>query len=640
VIRPWLLTPRLLAPLLAALACSPKAPAGPVRVVVLRFDNQTGDASLAWTERGAAQSLATQLAAPARYRGFLAAGRDASASRSEAIASGATLILHGTISRSGERLRLWAGIEDITHRRFVQEAVVSGPAQAGPLPLLASLARRLDPSARPYPLRSEAAFAAYIDGIEAADPERAATALERSIQLDPDFGAAYAAAVEVAAARQDRGAAERVLELARARGTALAEIDRARLDLLAARVSGDPGAQARALETLGRLESGDPAIERALAEIQVQAHRFPEAARHLRAALALQPGDPIALNQLGYVLAYAGDAKASLETLQGYAKLRPGDPNPLDSQAEVSLYFGRLTEAEDLFRKAHQADPAFLGAGTLLKAAQARLMTGDLAGADGIFNEYLEARRRLNDPSVDFRRAMWEYVSGRRREAVERLTIFAERGGASREPAGRDLASQGYAQLALWNLELGDRAQAAALARKARPLASGPAALNLASLAAFFSQPSATVEEWTARAVRALPRPEQAKFQSLLLARALLYESHFEAAVPLLEMLYAEAPVTPADETRVLLAWALAGAGRLEAAAPLVERNLILPAVDPSPSTSLAFPRISYLRAACAAKRGSREEADGNYRLFLLLSGAAPLRFGEEDAARKATGIR
>ncbi|MBI3471911.1 MAG: tetratricopeptide repeat protein [Candidatus Solibacter usitatus] len=613
---------------LVAVSCSPKPPAGAPRVAILRFENLTGDPSMRWMERGAPHQLSVQLAASKRFHPVAVMGLDLSAQRAQALAGGITRFLHGQISQAGGKLRLNAGIEDAVQRAFIDSVEVTGPVAAGLLPLADAAARRLDADARPYGAHSQAAFSAYIEGIDAGTPAAATPALVRALAADPDFGEAYIAAVELALARQDRATAARLLAQARARGAALAEVDRARLDIQAALLDSDPAARFRALTALARLTPGDANIERALADVATQTKQWSAAAEHLRKALALQPGDPALLNSLGYVLAYAGSPDASIAALREYERARPAEPNPLDSLAEVHLYFGRLREAEDLFRQAFQKDANFLGGVTLLKAAQSRLLTGDLTGADIVFNEYIDARQQANDPLLDYRRAEWEYLTGRRKDALERLTIFAQR--LEKSPQ-RDFASHAYAQRALWELELGNRAQAALLARKAASLATAQATRNLAATTQFLCGPEATAAEWSARANRALPDPAQTPLKILILSRALLYAGHFEAAEPLLRQAYDQAMFTPSDPARVLLAWALAETGKIPQAAPLIERNLVMPSAGPEPFSSLAFPRIFFLRALAAP-----QESEQNYRLFLHLSGPTPLRFGEEERARKA----
>ena len=146
-------------------------------------------------------------------------------------------------------------------------------------------------------------------------------------------------------------------------------------------------------------------------------------------------------------------------------------------------------------------DPNFAASGSLLKAAYAHLATGDTAGADAVFEQYLQARIKAKDTATEYRRAEWEYLSGRRKEALERLEAFA--GAVGKD--SRDRAAQAYCQLAIWNLCLGERTRAREFAAKAAASA-GQASAGLAAVVRFLSDDSSPTQ-----AGRLFPDPRQAR---------------------------------------------------------------------------------------------------------------------------------
>ena len=127
------------------------------------------------------------------------------------------------------------------------------------------------------------------------------------------------------------------------------------------------------------------------------------------------------MNELGYAEMYAGALTAATTALDEYRRIRPSDPNALDSLGDVNFYFGQFAAAEQYYRQAFDKDNAFNGGAALMKAAHAHLRTGDTSGADALFNQYLEARRKDNDQLTELRRAEWEFITGRRKRAAERL---------------------------------------------------------------------------------------------------------------------------------------------------------------------------------------------------------------------------
>ncbi len=487
-----------------------------------------------------------------------------------------------------------------------------------PIPWRKSLAEPV----RPFETQSAQALREYCAGLESPDPAAAERAFSLAVNADPNFGQAFVAWAQLAASRNDGTEADRILALASARGSSISELERARLAALAAELRSDFGARVRALETIGRLNPADIGLFRQLAHANLNVRRYTDAAENERKALALEPDDATLLNDLGYAEMYAGNLAAATKALDEYRRLRPADPNALDSLGDVNFSLGQLAAGEQYYRQAFEKDNTFNGGSELMKAAHARLLTGDIAGADKIFNQYLDARRNAKDPAAEFRRAEWEFLSGRRRQAIAHLDAYIRR--LPPGPAAA-MAPQAYAQLTLWNLELGDRAQARAVAPQA------------ASIARFLTEPPASASEWNARAQQLLPGPPEDTARKVMTAYALLLQKDFQSAAPVLLDLYQHTAPDPRETLPVLVAWTEVETGRVEDAAQLVQRNPV-PSTAPDIFSSLAFPRFLFLRAATLEKLGRREDAANNYRLFLTLSGPDPQVFGEEGRARRAIG--
>ncbi len=221
-------------------------------------------------------------------------------------------------------------------------------------------------------------------------------------------------------------------------------------------------------------------------------------------------------------------------------------------------------------------------------------MTGDVAGADGRLGQYLELRKTLKDPLIPYRQAQWEFLSGRRRQAMERMESF-------RAAAG-DLAAHATAQLAVWKRQTGDRAAARRLATEAAKLAVSPVTRRLAAVLMFVTSPAAPAGEWAVRAERAFDQPADAAMKQYALAYALLFEGHFREASVLLRQMLRQTSPTSAGDLGVLTAWALIESGQIEEARPFA-------ALYPVPETqgepafgSLAMPRMLLIHARLAGQ--------------------------------------
>ncbi|MCL5743042.1 MAG: hypothetical protein M1541_03800 [Acidobacteria bacterium] len=633
---------------MALFGCS-RAPKPVERLALPRFENLTGNASLDWMGLAFSEVIQGQLVGSARtnsissstLRGlrrslgpFAEQAPGISTEAPAALVAGANRIAYGRFSIAHGAMRVDVSVEDAATHKIIRTVTATGNTSDGILPLAGAIARQLGDKVRPFGTGSEQALRAYVDALEAPDTASALNNLERSAAADPDFGAAYVVWARMSAAANDRPGAERVLEMARARGSAIPEYDRARLALEDAILRNDNDARMRALLALAKLDPGDPNLFRTLAASALKARQYSAAVNYFGAVTALQPGDVDAWNSLGYAQAYSGNLDGATEALRTYEKLRPSEANPLDSLGDVNFYLGKFSEAEKFYIEASQKDPNFLGGGELLKAAYARLMSGDVPGAEEIFSKYVQARQGARDPLIDYRRAEWQFLTGRRLEGIRNLVAFAR---TLEAPQARELASRAYAQLAVWNLSLGNRPQAAQQAERAAALA-GPATANLASAVRFVTGPDTNPTEWAVRAEHLFPETAPGLMKEFALGYALLCSRHFEAAAPFWKQIYERSDPNSEGSLPVLLAWAYVESGRTSDGAGLLRTNPLPQPAGLDLFTSLYFPRIFYLRGRVLEAQGKVSEAKENYRRFLALSGPTPLAWGEEAKAREALG--
>jgi len=470
------------------------------------------------------------------------------------------------------------------------------------------LARQLGET-RPFPTRNPQALRDLAAALESPDPVGASQDFAQASAADPDFGRAYVLWLDSAIAQRDRAEADRVVALARAHRDRFSAIDMPALDLDAAALRGDFHAELAARRQLAYVDPANPDYHRALGEALMSTRDYDDAIVEFRRGLSIRPDDAAALNTMGYAAAYSGDLPTAIRVLRGYEQLRPREPNPLDSLGDAHFALGHFREAEQFYLAAQAKAPGFLNGGEVLKAAQARLMTGDIAGATALFKRYLAGREAVQDPNAPYHAAAWAWQTGARREAVAALDRLA-RALAQAGPAGpwRELASRADAQTAVWLLNLGDRASAAEHARKAVAEA-GPATSALVSLVAYLAQPEAFTP------------PAQSPLKDYAQAYALLFGKQFRSAAQVLQELYKRPAPDPDDGLAVLLAWAYAESGDWQRAEPLLRLNPLPQAAGVPIFSSLYFPRLFFLRGAALEREGHGTEARRHYQLFRSLTG-------------------
>jgi Flp pilus assembly protein TadD len=401
-------------------ACSRKPP-NTERVAFLPFENLTGDPSLDWISSTAPGIAASELSSSPRTISILApALRDA-------IASGATRYVHGYFDRRGPGavLHFELSVEDAATHKMLQHFSPDGD----PLSAMTAAAKQIDPGAHPFSTSNPAAAEAWGKG----DFEQAAN-------LDPDFGAAWLGwAQQKSTVGRDAPAALEIIRRALSRNTLRFPIERAQIQVLQANLTNDVDGRRKALAHLSELAPGDPAVVLAAAESELLARNFAEAARFYQELLRTNENNPVVLNSLGYAYALGGDLPNARRTFADYARFRGQEANAYDSMGEAFFINGQFAEAEKQFLAAHEKNPALLNGGDLAKAAYARWLGGDLPGADRLYTQFLEYRRKAGDQNLAWREAVWLYSTGRQEQAKAKLA------GAPGPPAG--LASR---QLAVW----------------------------------------------------------------------------------------------------------------------------------------------------------------------------------------------
>lgn len=367
----------------------------------LSLDNLSGDDALTWMAEAVPNMAAAQLAGVGK---ILPLRADSSR---EAAAGAATQMVHGYFDRRGGKLHFEFSVEDADTHAMRPIALDGDALQASD-----AVAKALDSAARPFSTANPRAAEAW-----------GRRDFERAVQMDPDFGAAWRDLVQSRMA--DPKAAVETAGLALARAGLRSPLERAQIAVLDAQIRGDAGAASKTRAELVRLVPNDATLVRKFADEETTARNFGQSAQFYAALRRLEPGDPTVGNLLGYAQFFGGDLAVARRTLQEYGQLPGQAANALDSEGEVLFMAGQFGEAEQLFLKAHAANPSMLGGGDLQKAAYAHWLGGDLAGADKVFEQYLQYRSQNAEVLELWRRAGWEFATGREASARERLQQVA-----------------------------------------------------------------------------------------------------------------------------------------------------------------------------------------------------------------------
>jgi len=588
-------------------ACTRKGAHSVQRLAVLPFENLSSDPSMDWAGRAVSAALVYDLAGASNvYAQPVESVAGAESFRASRILQGYFVVRNG-------RVEIRATLLDPRKTTTVASFAMDGTLQGGPLPLANQLAKHLDASARVFSTSNADAFRDYGVALGAADRPTVLRGLQSAINADPSFAAASITSARLQLESGDREGARQTLAAALTKHPGL--IDQARLEYVEATAAAAAAARFKAAEKLARLTPSDSQVARELADLLLVQRKFQDAMRYYETVTRLDPEDPQVWNQLGYGYAFEQNLTGARRALEHYRELLPAEEaNPLDSLGEVSFYLHDYADAENYFLQAHEKNPAEFAGGELIKAAQARLMMGDLTAADALFQRYLGLLQHSQGALAGYQQAQWEFLTGRQKAAIARIEKLVP----AMEGEAKALA---LCQLSIWKLETGDSKAAADLSAQAGSSASSPHLRNLASICRFLAT-----------------MPDSGSGSPIADAYARLFRRKFAEAVPVLEGLYHNANPTNDAQVRILLAWAYVETGHSSEAQQLLARTPIPLSSGEPVFAGLIFPRYFYLRGVVLQKDGKRAEAKRNYELYLKYAGDLPVIFGDQAKARQSLG--
>jgi Tfp pilus assembly protein PilF len=567
----------LLASIIFAGSCSKTSTRIVDRIAILPLENLTSESAFDWIPAAAQNAVVRQLAGIGNTIALSAPNtREARLLRADRA-------VEAYLSAGANLLRIHAVVEDLEHLKAASEIDITGPRQKGVLPLLDRLSKALNQGARPFSTTNAAAFESYAQGN-----------FEEAVKLDPGFGAAYLNWLMALRSKGESEPGAKVLSQARAQGSKINELDRAQIEVASVWLNpSDKGARRAALMNLAGIVKYDAQLMRDLSEAALVARNYKSAAQWLEKAAAIEPANTAIWNSMAYAYALGGDLSAAERSMTQYRKVTPNDSNLADTLGEIYYLSGKFAEAEKSFLEGFQQNPRFFAGAEMYKAALSRLMTGDEKGATSLFEKYLEYKQSVNDPELEVRRAIWEFLTGRRSAAMDRI---------SKQPSPR-----ARAQYSLMLLLSGDQPGARKQAEAAmKPPMQDPL---IAPIAQFLSSPASSVQQWREMADRFFGLQTPAAVKNQFLAYALFMHKEYAEAAALLEKQVMDSSPFNESFQKEMLAAALVASGREADAQSLLTTYPIPDSGTESALASLVFPRLFETRAAVLEKHGKPAEA-------------------------------
>ena len=321
-------------------------------IAVLPFDNESGDKEQQYFSDGLSEGFIIALS---RLQGMRVIGRNSSFqfrdskddSQAIALKLGVSYLLGGSVRRSGNTVRIsaslikaadgstvWADSFDRPYKDLfaLQDQIVGQVAQALQAKLQPPLPVQVQQGDRP-PSGNLDAYNTYLKAHSSTSAEEALKLYEHAIELDPNYGLAYAMKARTLIDNVSGGLTGKQAS------DAFADAD---------------VATTKALQLAPGLAA--PHVARGWL-LMLRDFNWKDGEAELRKAVALAPEDGDALYQLGVARASQGDLTQAVELTRRALKLDPRNANWYRWLVAYLMPLGRLDEAKQAIGKAVELEP-------------------------------------------------------------------------------------------------------------------------------------------------------------------------------------------------------------------------------------------------------------------------------------------
>ncbi len=371
----------------------PKKDVHKTSIAVISFENQTGESSLDYLQKAIPNLLITSLEQSRNIQvmtwermhdllkqmgkaevevvdrdlGFELCRKD-----------GVDAIVLGSFIMAGDMFATDVKVLDITTKNILKSTSSKGEGVASILrnqidELSREISKGIGISAKKTERGSQSiadvttesmeAYQCFLKGKEAYEKfyfEDAKRYLEKALELDPRFSAAYLFLGHTYFQQGDRDSGIEAYTQAKAYSDHATEKERLFIEAEYANwIEGDSEKRFRLLQELAEKYPKEKQVHYDLGFRYQSREMFQDAIEAFQKALELDPNWGHLINNLAYAYSDMGDYDKAIAYFQRYADVSPGDANPIDSMAEQYFRMGRLDEAIAKYEEALEIKPDF-----------------------------------------------------------------------------------------------------------------------------------------------------------------------------------------------------------------------------------------------------------------------------------------
>lgn len=322
------------------------------------------------------------------------------------VQAGATRVLRTSIENRNGGLHIECTTVDSATRKVIKVDSADASSASVLLPVINSLAKKLDPAAIEFPTRSTPAWQALATAEASNNPQQRLQFLNQAINQDQNFGLAWISLLEMVVPNRQTNL-KQMIDDAKAHRGGFSPFDRARFDV-----------------AINRVDNAAP-------DVQI---------RDANAALALAPNDLDIVTVLGNNQILSGDFSAGEQSLRRAVKLNPSNIGLRFQLARGLMELRKFKEAEVVFNSIEKTPAVYPELATCI------LLEGDKTRATVIAEKFIASIQ--NDDIKPLFRATWEVMAGDRQKGIDLVL--------STKFKAANLQTIALGEAAVWQLMNGD----------------------------------------------------------------------------------------------------------------------------------------------------------------------------------------
>jgi tetratricopeptide (TPR) repeat protein/predicted Ser/Thr protein kinase len=364
------------------------APVAPMTVIIADFNNHTGDPVFSGTLESTlklAMEGATFISAYDRTKmrdlglHAISGTFDESAAQAVAVSQGLNVVVSGSLDRNGGAYQLSLRAVQAVTGKVITNADQTASSKDQVLFAVTKLAATVrkalgdatSESAQRFAMETLTAgsleavheYAVALDALSSGKNDDAQRHFSQAVDLDPNFGLAYAGMASASHNLGRQQDAEMYIKQAITHIDHMTERERFRTRAFLYLLIGD---QQKCVDEYGTLlarYSSDTGAYNNVAVCLTQLRDMPKALEEVRRAVAILPKRATYHVNLSLYSSYGGDFQTAAKEAAAVLQLNPAYPSGFLAQAFASLGMDQLPQAADAYRKLEKINPSDAGMG-------------------------------------------------------------------------------------------------------------------------------------------------------------------------------------------------------------------------------------------------------------------------------------